>query len=384
MGRPMDRSLLLVASLASVWALTVGRLDIFGGANDDNRPAVVAAAAPQAQMAALVNPLPAQPVATPAAPVEPAPAVAPAPVHRAEPALPVAQSSIETASIGPRPMLEAQATTPATSLVRPQPVALQGAASPVPATAPAMAAIPAPVPAPAPAPASASASAAAPVPAPVPVLAVRPEIVSAPASPPLTSPVAAPAPQPPRTAALPAPAPAPAPAAPAVSGPTLAPAAATAAPLPLTSPRVAMPDGDRIVLLIRTAMLSLNDALKTGNYTVLRDIGGPTFREYNSAARLSQLFSGLGAQGVDLSMVAVMEPLFTETPALDARNTLRLRGYFPGKPVQINFDILYEPAGGHWRLFGLSVNAAPAMAPAAEATVSKTTMLPADARRKGH
>jgi len=135
--------------------------------------------------------------------------------------------------------------------------------------------------------------------------------------------------------------------------------------------------------LIRTAMLSLNDALKTGNYTVLRDIGGPTFRDYNSAARLSQLFSGLGAQGVDLSMVAVMEPLFTETPALDARNTLRLRGYFPGKPVQINFDILYEPAGGHWRLFGLSVNAAPAAAPAAEPTVSKTSMLPAEARRKG-
>ena len=52
---------------------------------------------------------------------------------------------------------------------------------------------------------------------------------------------------------------------------------------------------------------------------------------------------------------------------------LRLKGYFPGQPLQINFEILYEPVAGRWRLFGLSVNAvppttaAPTVAPAAQA-----------------
>jgi hypothetical protein len=34
---------------------------------------------------------------------------------------------------------------------------------------------------------------------------------------------------------------------------------------------------------------------------------------------------------------------------------LRLKGYFPGEPVQINFELLYQAVDGRWRLFGLSV-----------------------------
>ena len=32
-----------------------------------------------------------------------------------------------------------------------------------------------------------------------------------------------------------------------------------------------------------------------------------------------------------------------------------MKGYFPGKPVQINFEVLYQAVNGRWRLFGLSV-----------------------------
>ena len=34
---------------------------------------------------------------------------------------------------------------------------------------------------------------------------------------------------------------------------------------------------------------------------------------------------------------------------------LQLKGYFPGRPVQINFEVLYQVVSGRWRLFGLSV-----------------------------
>jgi hypothetical protein len=36
-----------------------------------------------------------------------------------------------------------------------------------------------------------------------------------------------------------------------------------------------MPDAEKIVLLVRTTLITLNDALQTGNFTVLRDIGAP-------------------------------------------------------------------------------------------------------------
>jgi len=78
-----------------------------------------------------------------------------------------------------------------------------------------------------------------------------------------------------------------------------------------------MPDAQKIVLLLRGTLSTLNDALQTGNFTVLRDVAAPGFREVNSAARLSQIFSSLVQQGVDLSPVAVITPQLAEAPTLD-------------------------------------------------------------------
>ncbi len=145
-----------------------------------------------------------------------------------------------------------------------------------------------------------------------------------------------------------------------------------------TPPQVVMPDAQKIVLLLRSTVLTLNDAIQTGNFTVLRDVGAPGFREANSPARLSQAFSNLASQGVDLSAVTVVAPQLTEAPALDQqKGMLHLKGYFPGQPVQINFEVLYQAVAGRWRLFGLSVQpagAAPSPAQtgnAASSSVSK-------------
>ena len=121
-------------------------------------------------------------------------------------------------------------------------------------------------------------------------------------------------------------------------------------------PQVTMPDAEKIVLLVRTTLITLNDALQTGNFTVLRDIAAPGFREANTAARLAQTFSDLSRKNIDLSAVTVITPQLTEPPSLDReKGMLRLKGYFPGEPVQINFELLYEAVDGRWRLFGLSV-----------------------------
>jgi hypothetical protein len=80
------------------------------------------------------------------------------------------------------------------------------------------------------------------------------------------------------------------------------------------------------------------------------------FRDANSAARLAQAFSDLASRGVDLSVVSVIAPQLTEAPTLDQQDgTLHLKGYFPGQPDQINFEVIYQSVGSRWRLFGLSV-----------------------------
>jgi hypothetical protein len=135
-------------------------------------------------------------------------------------------------------------------------------------------------------------------------------------------------------------------------------------PAPQPAPSAVMPDAEKIVLLVRTTIITLNDAIQTGNFTVLRDKAAPGFREANSAARLGQIFADLTARKVDLSVTSVLSPQLTEAPVLDqAKGLLNVKGYFPTTPVQINFEMLFQSVPGRWRLFGISVqpsNAAPA------------------------
>jgi hypothetical protein len=128
------------------------------------------------------------------------------------------------------------------------------------------------------------------------------------------------------------------------------------------APKPAQIDRNGVLILIRSALLALDQANKTGNYTVLRDLGSPDF-QVNSAARLTEIFAQHRKDNIDLSGVAVIDPQLTLLPQIEANGLLHMAGFFPSVPTQVNFDMLYAPVDGRWRLFGLSISfgqAAPA------------------------
>jgi len=110
-----------------------------------------------------------------------------------------------------------------------------------------------------------------------------------------------------------------------------------------------------VLILIRSTLLALAHANATGNYTVLRDLGAPSFQAVNTAARLSEIFSNLRAQRLDLSQLAVLEPQLTTPPQLDARGLLRIEGTYLTIPP-LTFSLAFESVAGQWRLFGVSLN----------------------------
>ena len=134
--------------------------------------------------------------------------------------------------------------------------------------------------------------------------------------------------------------------------------------LAAATPKLPVPPAEKLVLLIRLSLLTLNDAVQSGNYTVLRDRGGPSFRQANSAAGLSRIFAGLEAQLPDLAAVAIMTPQLTAAEIVGPDQRLHVSGQFPGTVPQIGFDLTYEPADGQWQLFGIAVGAAPPQAQA--------------------
>jgi hypothetical protein len=161
------------------------------------------------------------------------------------------------------------------------------------------------------------------------------------------------------------------------------PAAQPAAPQP------AQIDRNGVLILIRSTILALDQANKTGNYTVLRDLGAPGFQA-NNAARLAEIFASQRRDNLDLSGVAVIDPQLTVLPQIEANGMMRMAGFFPSVPQQVNFEMLFAPVSGQWRLFGLSVNigqsgpvapqppsaAAPAPAPAAAAAAAPAPAAP--------
>lgn len=125
--------------------------------------------------------------------------------------------------------------------------------------------------------------------------------------------------------------------------------AATAAPQPQLPPPEAQ------LIMIRSSLVALSQANQTGNYTVLNALGSDNFRINNSPARLSELFTSFRANAIDLAPVTYVNPILAQQPAI-AGGKLRLVGYFPTQPMQVNFDLQYEPAGTGWKLFGIAVN----------------------------
>jgi hypothetical protein len=123
---------------------------------------------------------------------------------------------------------------------------------------------------------------------------------------------------------------------------------------PQSAPRAAQIDRNGVLILIRESLLALDQANKTGNYTVLRDLGSPAFQA-NSAARLSEIFAKQRNDNVDLSGVVVIDPQLTLLPQIEANGLLHMSGFFPSVPTQVNFDLAFAAVNGQWRLFGISV-----------------------------
>lgn len=124
---------------------------------------------------------------------------------------------------------------------------------------------------------------------------------------------------------------------------------------PAAAQTPALPDQAETARLVWSTLTALDQANRTGNYTVLRDLGAPGFREANTAADLAAIFATLRAQDPGLARVLSAEPVYREPPRLTEAGQLYLTGTFATRPTGIAFELLFEPVAGEWRLFGLSV-----------------------------
>jgi hypothetical protein len=109
-------------------------------------------------------------------------------------------------------------------------------------------------------------------------------------------------------------------------------------------------------ILIKTALLSLNDADLTDNYMVLHAKLSKPFREQFNPDQLKNGFKALVEQKADWGMIVAMPPVATSEAAIDEHGWLLLRGYFDTKPNRVNYDLAFIPSEGQWKPIKLSVD----------------------------
>lgn len=142
-------------------------------------------------------------------------------------------------------------------------------------------------------------------------------------------------------------------------------------------------DRNGVIILTKAALIAVDQANKTGNYTVLRDLSAPGFASVNNAARLAEIFASMRRDKIDLSGVLVLDPQLTTLPEIDKNGMMHFSGFFPSAPAQINFELVFAPVEGQWRLFGISAKlgslnpVAPTPAPAPAPAATKDAKKPA-------
>ncbi len=132
------------------------------------------------------------------------------------------------------------------------------------------------------------------------------------------------------------------------------PAAAPQRTPPVQRQVLPAPDPAVALKLLWSTMAAVDQANKTGNYSVLRDLGSAGFQGLNNAATLAQAFAPIRDNRVDLADTLGALPAFEIVPAQVEPGILRMRGRFNLAPTPVGFDLVYQWNSG-WRLHGVSV-----------------------------
>ena len=116
-----------------------------------------------------------------------------------------------------------------------------------------------------------------------------------------------------------------------------------------------VPSERAVEVLVKTSLLSFNDANITGNYSVLHDKLSKPFRQEYPPEKLKEAFKEFSEKNIDIELIAALKPTYEPLPSIDSEGKLVVKGYFPTEPIRVNFNLAFIPSDGEWKLIRLNV-----------------------------
>ena len=115
------------------------------------------------------------------------------------------------------------------------------------------------------------------------------------------------------------------------------------------------PDAFTQEVLVKSTLLTFNDANVTGNYTVLHAKLSKPFRDAFPPERLKEVFKVFHDKRIDFDLIAAKPPVASKPAQVDDKGVLMLHGHFDTTPSRVYYELDYILSDGEWKPIRINV-----------------------------
>ena len=109
-------------------------------------------------------------------------------------------------------------------------------------------------------------------------------------------------------------------------------------------------------ILVKSILVTLNDAVAADNFTVLHAKISKPFREQFPPEKLRTVFKDLIDKHAVFDAVVASPIVADEEAKIDEQGVLRLKGHFDTTPKKVKYQLGFIPSDGLWKLSGVSID----------------------------
>ena len=109
-------------------------------------------------------------------------------------------------------------------------------------------------------------------------------------------------------------------------------------------------------VLIKSILVTLNDAVASDNFSVFHAKISKPFSDQFPPERLQAIFKDLVEKHAVFDAIVASPVIPDEGARIDEKGVLRLKGRFDTTPKQVKYRLGFIPSEGQWKLSGVTID----------------------------
>jgi hypothetical protein len=109
-------------------------------------------------------------------------------------------------------------------------------------------------------------------------------------------------------------------------------------------------------VLIKSILVTLNDAVASDDFTVFHAKISKPFRDQFPPDKLRAIFKDLIEKHAVFDAVVASPVIAEEAAKIDEKGVLRLKGRFDTTPKKVKYRLGFIPSEGQWKLSGVTID----------------------------